>query len=106
MAVIYGDYGDFGRFCAAKNKPKQTQSWLAPSTAVGLKTNLKKQSQFVEIQVGLNSCMKGNYEEFCPFRRRKNKANQSQFYLAPRFSGGCNGFNGIALDCTAGLRLK
>jgi len=36
----------FGGFGHEKTKPKQTQSMLAPSTAVGLKTKLKKQTQF------------------------------------------------------------
>jgi hypothetical protein len=35
MVSIYGDFHDFGRFHVAKNKAKQTQSYLAPSTAGG-----------------------------------------------------------------------
>jgi len=41
MTKVYGDFYDFGRFWARKNKAKQSQFMLAPSTAVGL----KKQSQ-------------------------------------------------------------
>jgi hypothetical protein len=50
--------------------------------------------------------VKGACEEFCHFERRKNKAKQSQFYLAPGFSGSFKGFNGIALDYMAYLGLK
>jgi len=46
MARVYGVFDDFWRFWTRKNKAKQTQSMLAPSTAVGLKTKLKKQTQF------------------------------------------------------------
>ena len=42
--MVYGDFDGPGR---RKNKPKQTQSRLAPSTAGRLKNRLKKQSQFV-----------------------------------------------------------
>jgi hypothetical protein len=50
-----------------ENKPKQTQSRLAPSTAVGLKGYLKKQSQF-------------NRSEFCVLRTaNRNLKKQSQF---------------------------
>ena len=38
---------------------------------------LKKQSQLFEIQIGLNSCVKGNYEEFCPLWATK-KQSQSK----------------------------
>jgi len=49
--MIYGDFDDFGRFWKTKNKAnlslrEQTQYYLAPSSAVGFNTNLKKQSQF------------------------------------------------------------
>ena len=46
MIRTYGDFDVFVRFISRKNKAKQTQSWLAPSTAGGQKTDLKKQSQF------------------------------------------------------------
>jgi hypothetical protein len=46
MIKVYGHFFGFERFLAAKNKAKQSQSRLAPSTAGGLKTNLKKQTQF------------------------------------------------------------
>ena len=59
-----------------------------PRTAGGLKTNLKKQSQFSKGQRNISSCFKGDYEEFCPFGRRKNKAKQSQSKLAPSNAGG------------------
>jgi hypothetical protein len=36
---------------------------------------LKKQSQFAGSQTGVNSCVKGKYDEFDALRRRKNKAN-------------------------------
>jgi len=50
MVRIYGDFRDFGRFWVAKNKAKQSQTKpisVSPQTCSGgLKTNLKKQSQF------------------------------------------------------------
>ena len=64
---------------AQKNKPKQTQFYLAPSTAVGLKTNLKKQSQFASGQIGVKSYLKGVYGNIAAWEARKNKAKQSQF---------------------------
>jgi hypothetical protein len=33
--MVYGDFDDFGWFWAMKNKAKQTQYYLAPSTAGG-----------------------------------------------------------------------
>jgi len=54
MVRIYGDFRDFGRFWAAKNKAKQSQTKpisVSPQTCSGgLKTNLKKQSQFADGQ--------------------------------------------------------
>ena len=43
-------YEDCVRPRQRKNKPKQSQSMLAPSTAGGWKTKLKKQSQFLKGQ--------------------------------------------------------
>ena len=40
---------------------------------------LRKQSQLLKGEIGAKSYMKGDYEEFHALRRRKNKANQSQF---------------------------
>jgi len=37
--------------------------------------NLKKQSQFSKIRIGVSIYMKGYYEEFNALGRRKNKAN-------------------------------
>ena len=65
----------FGGFGRRKNKAKQTQSLLAPSTAGGLKGNLKKQSQFTPGQIGIKSYMKGNYGNIATCGLRKNKAN-------------------------------
>ena len=45
IADIYEHFVDFMRFWTAKNKPNQSQSILAPSTAGGRKHSLKKQSQ-------------------------------------------------------------
>ena len=50
----YGDSGGFGRFWVAKNKANQTQSQLALRSLWGLKTNLKKQSQFARGRNGRN----------------------------------------------------
>jgi hypothetical protein len=49
---------------------------------------LKKQSQFIEGQIGVNSSMKGVYGKILPCGALKNKANQNQYYLAPRFTLG------------------
>jgi hypothetical protein len=54
-----GVYGNISPCGARKNKPKQTQSRLAPSTAGGLKTYLKKQTQF----------RKGTNEHKCLLKR-------------------------------------
>jgi len=91
MARIYGDFVDFERFWVAKNKTNQTQSLLAHSTAVGLKNNLKKQSQFVKEQIGVKSVIIMVYGDFNGLRRQKNKAKQSQSVrnkLPDRFYGG------------------
>jgi hypothetical protein len=40
---------------------------------------LKKQSQFAAEKIGVNSYMKGHYENKPPIRAQKNKANQRQF---------------------------
>jgi len=62
MVRIYEDFGDFRRFLAAKNKPNQSQLLLAPCTAGGLKSELKKQSQFAPGGMGATSFVKGNYD--------------------------------------------
>jgi len=54
--------------------------WLLAKKRKGY---LKKQSQFARGQIGVKYYMKGDYEEFHALRRRKNKAKQSQFQLAP-----------------------
>ena len=46
-SILIMVYGDFDGPSQRKNKPNQTQFMLAPSTAGGWKTNLKKQSQFI-----------------------------------------------------------
>jgi hypothetical protein len=53
-----------------------------------VEVNLKKQSQFVGGQIGVNSYLKGHYGKMTPIWTRKNKAKQTQFYLAPRFIWG------------------
>jgi len=68
----------FGGFGQQKNKPKQTQLPLAPSTAGGLNTNLKKQSQFAPGLIGVKFYLKGDYDEKPVERAEKNKAKQSQ----------------------------
>jgi hypothetical protein len=45
---------------------------------------LKKQSQFAGGQISVNSYMKEDYEIFSGLTTPKNKANQTQFRLAPR----------------------
>jgi len=52
---------------------------------------LKKQSQFANGHISVSSYMKGNYDNITVCEARKNKAKQTQFYLAPRFSGGLKG---------------
>jgi len=47
----------FVLFGGKKTKPNKPN--LSPQQCWGLNTNLKKQSQFVGIQVSLNSCLKG-----------------------------------------------
>ena len=55
MTMVYGDFNDVRWFWAAKNKAKQSQLRLAPSTAGGFKTKLKKQTQFSIGQSALKS---------------------------------------------------
>ena len=55
------------------------QSRLAPSTAGGSITDLKKQTQFVPGQNGATSFEKGDYDNNSPAGDEENKANQSQF---------------------------
>jgi len=66
-------------FWAAKKqtqfKANQSQSYLAPRFIWGLKGDLKKQSQFWKIRIGVSIYKKGYYEEFHALRRRKNKPN-------------------------------
>ena len=57
---------------------------------------LKKQSQFAGGIIDVKYYMKGTYGNISPFGARKNKAKQSQFYLAPRFIWG------LLLGVTAG----
>jgi len=45
-SILKGDYEEFYALRRQKNKAKQTQSYLAPRIFWGLKTNLKKQTQF------------------------------------------------------------
>jgi len=49
---------------------------------------LKKQSQFTGDQNEINTLQTRAYGRFVDFVRQKNKAKQTQYYLAPRFSGG------------------
>jgi hypothetical protein len=39
-------------------------------------------------KIGAKSLLKGDYEEFCALKRRKNKANQTQFIFSPQFYWG------------------
>ena len=41
--------------------------------------DLKKQTQFSKVRIGLSIYTKGYYEGFYALGRRENKANQSQF---------------------------
>ena len=72
---ITRDYVKLCDWTLGENKPNQTQSQLAPSTAAGLKPNLKKQSQFSKVRIGVSIYKKGYYEEFHALGRRKNKPN-------------------------------
>jgi hypothetical protein len=49
---------------------------------------LKKQSQCQNGQYNANSFIKGNCDNKPAFGAQKNKAKQSQYYLAPRFIWG------------------
>jgi hypothetical protein len=57
---------------------------LAPSTAGGFKTKLKKQSQFVPDQIDSKSFLLGVYGNKPARQAEKNKAKQTQSRLAPR----------------------
>jgi len=48
MVKVYGDFCDFGRFWAAKNKANQSQSYLAPRFIWGLKTRVEKTKPIFE----------------------------------------------------------
>jgi hypothetical protein len=69
----------FGGFCQGK----QTQFYLAPRFIWGLKTNLKKQSQFVSGLIGVTSYLKGDYDRIPLRGAQENKAKQSQFRACP-----------------------
>ena len=60
-------YGDFDGPRQRKNKPNQTQFMLAPSTAGGWKTNLKKQSQYYrsEFSVKIKKWNLKKQSQFC-----------------------------------------
>jgi hypothetical protein len=64
-----------------KTKPNKA-NFLAPSTAGGLITKLKKQSQFSVGQISLTSYMKGDYDIIILFGARKNKANSKPNVLS------------------------
>jgi hypothetical protein len=44
--MVYGDFNDFGRFWAAKNKANSKPILFSPQILWGSKDNLKKQSQY------------------------------------------------------------
>ncbi|HUT47669.1 MAG TPA: hypothetical protein VMX36_15410 [Sedimentisphaerales bacterium] len=52
---------------------------FSPQIFWGLKTNLKKQSQFAKRQNDVKSILTMVYGDFSRMGQRKNKANQSQF---------------------------
>ena len=62
---------------------KQSQSYLAPGTAVGLKTDLKKQSQFVPDMMGATPFSTNAYGDMSMFGADQNKANPGQFDAPP-----------------------
>jgi hypothetical protein len=78
MKRIYGDFGDFERFMSREKQTQSNPILFSPQIFLGLKWNLKKQSQFAGGQIGVKSFLKGTYEKFIALRRRKNKANQTQ----------------------------
>jgi hypothetical protein len=78
-SYLKGHYDKIPLCGSRKNKANQSQSYLAPSTAGDLKTNLKKQSQFAFGQIGVSSYLKGYYDKIPLCGTRKNKAKQSQF---------------------------
>jgi hypothetical protein len=63
--------------CFEKTKP----ILFSPQIFWGLRTNLKKQSQFVEGQIGVNSFLQGGYDKKPPLGVRKNKANSKPIML-------------------------
>ena len=69
-------YEDFGALRLPKNKAncKVHSSWFIARTKKGW---LKKQTQFIVGQIGVNSYMKGIYDNIPPLGARKNKANLS-----------------------------
>jgi hypothetical protein len=56
------------------------QSYLAPKFIWGLKTYLKKQSQFVPGLNGATSYLKGDYDRIQLCGAHENKAKQTQYY--------------------------
>ena len=64
-----------GGFWQRKTNPIQSQSYLAPSTAGGLKTYLKKQSQFLIGENDVNLTFTMTYGDFNGRRTLKNKPN-------------------------------
>jgi hypothetical protein len=63
---------------AATREPNQSR--LAPSTAGGSITDLKKQSQLSVTNIGATSLEKGNYENILANGTDGNKANQSHLH--------------------------
>ena len=61
---------------------------LAPNTAGGLITDLKKQSQYVPGQNGAKSYLKGDYDKNSPAGEEQNKPNQSQFQAHSAMNAG------------------
>ncbi|MFC1603917.1 hypothetical protein ACFL5F_02720 [Planctomycetota bacterium] len=92
IVKIYGEFGVFGWFWAAKTKPifsfsvlrkesqelrkGKTKNSVNPCKSVSMKAFLKKQSQFVRIVY------------FVMRIAERNLKKQSQFWLAPRFTLG------------------
>jgi hypothetical protein len=59
------------------NLKKQSQSRLAPNTAGGLLTDLKKQSQFSLNLMGVKPFVKGGYDDNPLCEEDENKAKQA-----------------------------
>ena len=67
----------FDGFGWQKNKPNQSQYYLAPRFSGVEKANLKKQSQFVLGRICSTPFVKGNYDNKPAGGFEKNKANQA-----------------------------